>query len=164
MGDAGFTQGQWNTIEMKQFPDPDGGGDPRYSISYNGVEVYAVNNWSAQVKTNMNLSLGDPYYSDANSRIKNLIVAEAFADTDFHYAQLEANLGYIDAKADDPVTTICCGETPKQGCGDNTLAYDKRDDTEKNAWEAQLTAGNVECDDLDTATGKPHVWKTLYPR
>ena len=52
---------------MKQLPDPNN-ADPRYSISYNGVEVYAINNNSAQVKHNMNLSLGDPYHDTANSK------------------------------------------------------------------------------------------------
>ena len=114
----------------------------------------------------MNLSLGDPYFSDpgANTKIRNLIVAEAFIDTDYHYGVLQADGTHIDHPADEQATTICCGQSVQQGCGDNTLAYDKRDEPGKGTWETELALAEADCNTLDSDTGKTHVWKTLYPR
>ena len=59
-------------------------------------------------------------------------------------------------------TVVCCGETYQQGCGTNALSYDYNADAA--AWDVTLNADEAACTALDTATGKPHVWKTLFAR
>ena len=47
-----------------------------YSIEYNGHEVFSVENNSPIEKTGMELTLGDNYYMDANSKARNIILEE----------------------------------------------------------------------------------------
>ena len=56
-------------------------GDPIYSIAYNGHEIFSIVNNAAIETTGMTLTLGDTYYSDANSQARNIILEEAFLTT-----------------------------------------------------------------------------------
>ena len=53
-------------------------GDPIYSITYNGHEIFSVENNAAIEKTGMKLSLGDSYHLNANSQARNIIIDEVF--------------------------------------------------------------------------------------
>ena len=49
-------------------------GDAIYSIEYNGHEVFSIENNDAIEKAGMELSLGDTYYLNANSKARNIIL------------------------------------------------------------------------------------------
>ena len=51
-------------------------GDAIYSIEYNGHEVFSIENNAAIEKSGMELSLGDNYYLNANSKARNIILEE----------------------------------------------------------------------------------------
>ena len=51
-------------------------GDPIYSIEYNSHEVFSIENNAAIEKSGMELSLGDNYYLNANSKAKSIILEE----------------------------------------------------------------------------------------
>ena len=129
-------------------------------------------NTSAQAFSNLNLSLGDSYYGNANSRMRNLFLEEpateivSFNEEDFDNAKLQADGTYADTYIHDTQgsTAVCCGETIQQGCGDNAISYDFHDDPAKTTWAATLTSEEQRCNALDASTGKPHVWKTLFAR
>ena len=103
MGDAGWGQGVWHTVEIKQIPyevrienlrikinflilnilifNPmkDGSEETKgfYSLTFNGQIVYILEMTTVQPLNNLYLSLGDPNFSDANSKIRNIVIAEA---------------------------------------------------------------------------------------
>ena len=45
-------------------------------MEFNGHEVFSVENNAAIEKTGMELTLGDNYYFDANSKARNIILEE----------------------------------------------------------------------------------------
>ena len=51
-------------------------GDAIYSIEYNGHEIFSIENNAAIEKPGMELSLGDNYFLDANSKARNIILEE----------------------------------------------------------------------------------------
>ena len=137
----------------------------------------------------MDLTLGDSYYLNANSQARNIVLEEAFLTTasggkfDFnfcfvyffhfslffhkvHNAVLNTDGTYSEVDGDDTAnlaTVVCCGETYQQGCGRNPLSYDYNADAA--VWDdVLLNDGENICNQIDTATGKPHVWKTLHAR
>ena len=76
-----FASHCWNrsTIKTCSFYYPKKvSGDPIYSIEYNGHEVFSIENNAAIEKTGMELSLGDNYYLNANSKARNIILEEIF--------------------------------------------------------------------------------------
>ena len=82
-----------------------------------------------------------------------------------HNAVLKTDGTYSEVDGADTsnlATVVCCGETYQQGCGTNALSYDYNADAA--VWDATLNADEAACTSLDTATGKPHVWKTLHAR
>ena len=48
-----------------------------YSLTFNGQIVYILEMTTVQPLNNLYLSLGDPNFSDANSKIRNIVIAEA---------------------------------------------------------------------------------------
>ena len=76
-----------------------------------------------------------------------------------------ADSGNIDDSLSEYVplaTAVCCGIT-FQKCGTNpSSSFDYNED--EAAWDATLNADESKCNALDVSTGKPHVWKVLYPR
>ena len=57
------------------YPQKDS-GDAIYSIEYNGHEVFSIENNDAIEKPGMELSFGDTYFQDANSKARNLILED----------------------------------------------------------------------------------------
>ena len=51
-------------------------GSAIYSMEFNGHEVFSVENNAPIEKTGMELTLGDNYYFDANSKARNIILEE----------------------------------------------------------------------------------------
>merc|ERR1739848_101455 len=66
--------GIWHTVEIKQVPQDS--GDAIYSIEYNGHEVFSIENNDPIEKPGMELSFGDTYFQDANSKARNLILED----------------------------------------------------------------------------------------
>ena len=65
----------------------DGGGGSKgfYSLTFNGQLVYILEMTTVQPKYNLYLSLGDPNfnYGDANSKIRNIVIAEPVISDEF---------------------------------------------------------------------------------
>ena len=55
-------------------------GDPIYSITYNGHEIFSKENNAAIEKTGLKLSLGDPFTLNANSQARNIIIEKVYLD------------------------------------------------------------------------------------
>ena len=87
-----------------------------------------------------------------------LITTGTFVDVE----NIKVKNQFYEFTAEDPLATaVCCGIKP-QTCGTNPLAFDYNED--EAAWDATLNADESKCNALDVSTGKPHVWKVLYPR